>query len=98
VQAPSGPLTITIPPRALNPATLSPQATQVKRTCIPLKILFDYPTDVDMPLEGMNSFWRGGIENLEKEMEAYDILNESNEDNLMVSTEIPTMPVNSNII
>jgi len=41
VQAPSGPLTITIPP--LNLATLSPQATQLKRTCIPLKILFDYP-------------------------------------------------------
>ena len=34
VQAPNGPLTITIPP--LNSATLSPQATQVKRTCIPL--------------------------------------------------------------
>jgi len=40
VQAPSGPLTITIP--SLNLATLSPQATQVKRICIPLKILFDY--------------------------------------------------------
>lgn len=79
VQATSGPLTITIPP--LNSATLSPQATQVKRTCIPLKILFDYPTDIDMPSEGMNSFWRGGIENLEKEMEAYDILSELTEEN-----------------
>jgi hypothetical protein len=30
-------------------------------------------------LEGMNTFWRGGIENLEKEMEAYEILNSSEE-------------------
>jgi hypothetical protein len=65
VQMPSAPLTITIPP--LNLATLSPQATQATRTCIPLRILFDYLTDgVDLPSEGMNSFWRGGIENLEK--------------------------------
>ena len=35
VQAPSEPLTITIPP--LNLATLSSQATQVKRTCIPVR-------------------------------------------------------------
>jgi hypothetical protein len=81
VQAPSGPLTITIPP--LPSATLSPQATQAKRTCIPLKILFDCPTDIDMHLEaqGMNSLWRGGIEDLEEEMEAYNILNESTKEN-----------------
>ena len=72
------PLTITIPP--LNLATPSSQATQVKRTCIPLKLLFDYPNDIDMPSEGMNSFWRGGIENLDKEMEAYDIIHGSTED------------------
>ena len=59
VQAPSGPLMITIPP--LNSATLAPQATQAKKTCIPLKILFDYPVNIDMASEGMNSFWRGGI-------------------------------------
>jgi len=29
----------------------------------------------------MNSFWRGWIKNLEKEMEAYNILNESTEEN-----------------
>jgi hypothetical protein len=51
-----------------------------------------------MASEGMNSFWRGGIENLENEMEAYDILNESTEENLIVSTEIPTMLVNSNVM
>jgi hypothetical protein len=41
---------------------------------IPLKILFDYPAGTELPSEGINSFFRGGIENLEKEMEAYDIL------------------------
>jgi hypothetical protein len=98
VQAPSGPLMITIPP--LNSATLTPRATQAKKTCILLEILFDYPVNIDMASEGMNSFWRGGIENLEKEMEAYDILNESTEENLnpVVSTEIETMLVNSNVI
>ncbi|KAF8808342.1 hypothetical protein BYT27DRAFT_7255616 [Phlegmacium glaucopus] len=77
VQAPSGPFTITIPP--LNLATLSAQATQTKKTCIPLEILFNYPTAMDLPSEGVNSFWRGGIENLETEMEAYEILNSSEE-------------------
>jgi len=65
----------------LNLAMLSSQATQVKRTCTPLKILFNYPTNIDMPLEGMNSVWRGGIENLEKEMEAYNILHKLTEEN-----------------
>ena len=73
VQVPSGPLTITIPP--LNMAILSPHAAQAKKTHIPLKILFEYPNNIDLPSEGMNSFWRGGIENLEREMEAYEILN-----------------------
>ena len=91
-----GPLMITIPP--LNSATLRPQATRAKKTCIPLEILFDYPVNIGMASEGMNSFWRGGIENLEKEMEAYDILNQSTEENPMVSTEIETMLVNSNVI
>jgi hypothetical protein len=91
VQASSGPLTITIPP--LNLATLTPQATQVKKTCIPLQILFDYPANMDvtnLPSEGMNSFWRGGIENLEKEMEAYEILNSSGESSDGIQPDIPS--------
>ena len=71
--------TITIHP--LNLATQPAQATGVKRTCIPLKILFNYPTGTELPPEGMNSFWRGGIENLEKEMEACDILSGLTEEN-----------------
>jgi len=76
VLAPS--LTVTIPPLD-SAALLSHRATQVKKTSIPLKILFKYPTD--SPLDGMNSFWRGGIQNLEKEMEAYGLLS-SNGDNV----------------
>ncbi|KIL60077.1 hypothetical protein M378DRAFT_14359 [Amanita muscaria Koide BX008] len=93
VQAPSGPLTITIPPLNSYSVTLSPHAaTQVKKTCICLEILFDYPTDIDpVPLEGMSSFWRGGVENLEKEMEAYNLLNLS-EENVDEIVQIQTMP------
>ncbi|KAH9023323.1 ribonuclease H-like domain-containing protein [Lactarius pseudohatsudake] len=91
VQAPSGPLTITIPP--LNSASLSPQASQLKRTCIPLEILFEYPTDTDLPSEGMNTFWRGGIENLAKEMEVCEILNSSEETVDGIQSEVPAMLV-----
>jgi hypothetical protein len=72
--------------------------TQVKRTCIPLKILFDYPTNIDVPSEGMNTFWRGGIENLDKEMEVYKILNSSEENSDGINLKIITMLVNSDII
>ena len=68
----SGSLSITIPP--LHSSFLSSQATQLKRTCIPMEILFEYPTDTDCD-KVMNSFWKGGIENLEKKMETYKILN-----------------------
>jgi hypothetical protein len=77
---PAPPMTITIPP--LNSATLSNQATQVKKTSIILQVLFKYPTDVDPPSDGMNSFWKGGIQNLEEEMEAYEILTRSSEENV----------------
>jgi hypothetical protein len=38
----------------------------------------------------MNTFWRGGIENLEKEMEACEILNLSEENSDGVQPEIST--------
>ena len=85
------PLRITIPP--LNLATLSHQATLVKKTSIPLKILFKYPAATDLPLDesiGMNSFWRGGIQNLEKEMEAYKLLSLSEENLDVINPKIPT--------
>jgi len=90
---PTLPLRITIPP--LNSATPMHQATQVKKTSIPLKILFKYPTKKDLPLDGMNLFWRGGVQNLENEMEAYEILCfDSSEEILNGSNiEIPAMQI-----
>jgi hypothetical protein len=79
---PPPPLRITIPP--LNSATHDKhRATPVKKTSIPLGILFKYPAATDMPVDesGINLFWRGGIQNLEKEMEAYELLS-LNEDNV----------------
>ena len=63
--------TITVPPR--NPAAPSLPSGLVK-VAIPLKILFKYSTESDPRAEGMNTFWKGGIQNLEKEMEAYELL------------------------
>ena len=85
------PLRITIPP--LNSATLSDaQRTQVKKTSIPLKNLFNYPTTTDLDDSGMNTFWKGGIQNLEKEMEAYELLTQSlgdDSENTDINPEIP---------
>ena len=74
---PPPPLRITIPP--LNSANRDHdehRATPVKKTSIPLKTLFIYPVAAIDPLDesGMNLFWKGGIQNLEKEMEAYELL------------------------
>jgi hypothetical protein len=84
---PAPPLRITIP--------LTHQATQVKKTFIPLKNLFKYSTDKDPPPDGMNSFWKGGIQNLETKMEAYEILcsDSSKENHEGSSIEIPAMQV-----
>jgi hypothetical protein len=77
---PAPPLTITIPP--LNSATPSAQYnTRPVNVSIPLKILFKYPlpveTNEDLPSDGMNTFWRGGIQNLDRELKAYDLLSGS---------------------
>lgn len=92
VTVPAPPLTITIPP--LNSATRSlaaqPSSTLVK-VFIPLRILFKYPTDKDLPSDGMNTFWRGGIQNLENELEAYELLSESAGEEIM---EITTDEIN----
>ena len=100
VNVPLPPLTITIPP--LNPATLSNAAhratvTPAKKTSIPLKTLFKYPAAAD-PLDesGMNSFWKGGVQNLDNEMKAYELLSSglselSEPEGNNVNPEIPAM-------
>jgi hypothetical protein len=67
-------LTITIPP--LPSASHSAQPTPVKVSTL-LRSLFKYPTNDDPPSDGMSSFWRGGVQNLEKELEAYELLSQS---------------------
>jgi hypothetical protein len=79
-------LTINVPP--LNPATRLASSVPVKVT-IPLRILFRYPAECDPPSdEGLNTFWKGGIHNLEKEMEAYELLSLDEES----TDEIPETP------
>ena len=82
------PITITIPPH--NPAT-RPAPRPVK-VAIPLRILFKYSTELDLPSEGMNTFWKGGIQDLEKEMEAYELLSSASEENTGEVTETPAIP------
>ena len=89
-------LTITIPPLNLVALSLAHdphQATLVKKTSISLKTLFKYPAATDLPLDEsrMNSFWWGGIQNLENELEAYELLSLSEENTDVINPKIPTM-------
>ena len=82
IMVPAPPLTITIPPLYLATRSLAAQLTGSApvNVSIPLKILFKYPTDNDLAPDGMNTFWRGGVQNLEKELEAYELLSSSGEE------------------
>jgi hypothetical protein len=93
---PVPPLTITIPP--LNLATRSALSNTPVTVSIPLRILFKYPTDKDLPSDGMNTFWRGGIQNLDRELEVYDLLSGSGEpEDITASDEINSgIPNNMN--
>lgn len=71
--APNPPsLTIILPHTTLP---LASGSTTVRRVLIPLKKLFVYPTEENVaPSNGIDYFWQGGIQNLQKEMEAHEIL------------------------
>ena len=73
-----GYLTITIP--TLNSASWRQlaQLYLIKLQRLSLSHL-KYSSDKDLPSDGMNTFWRGGIQNLEHELEAYELLNSSGE-------------------
>jgi len=62
----------------------------------PLKILFNYPTNI-LPLDRMNSFCRRYSE-LGKEIEAYNLLSSSEENADWSNPEIPTMLVNLDVM
>ena len=68
------PLTIWLPLHAIQSDLPVPPPQQ--KAAIPLKLLFIFPGDQNAPSDGpgMDYFWQGGIKNLEKEMEAYRIL------------------------
>jgi hypothetical protein len=73
-------LSIRLPVHAIQAAlpNITPPRP-VPKTAIPLKLLFTFPTDRNSPSAGTDYFWQGGINNLDKEMEAYEILCSSQE-------------------
>jgi hypothetical protein len=78
----SPPLMIRLLVHAVQAALPNPtpqQPTSVLKTAIPLKSLCIFPTDRNSPSTSMDYFWQGGIKNLDKEREAYDILCTSQE-------------------
>jgi hypothetical protein len=74
------PFTITIPPSSWQDSTIPLHQLSINKTSILLKTIFKYPVTSSDPAiptpesSGMNVFWRGGIQNLEEEMESYDLL------------------------
>ena len=83
-------LTIRLPVHAIQAAL--PDSTPprpVPKTAIPLKLLFIFPTDRNSPSTGTDYFWQGGIKNLDREMEAYEILC-SNQEGADMAEGVPT--------
>jgi hypothetical protein len=76
---PTPPLTIWLPLHAIQAAL--PDTTPVSKTAIPLMTLFIFPNE-NTPPGSMEYFWQGGVANLTKEMEAYDLLWSGQESNI----------------
>jgi hypothetical protein len=72
------PLTIRLPLQAIHSALQDTPPTRSTATKIPLKLLFIFPEDLSTPSE-LAYFWKGGIQNLEKEMMVHEILCSSQE-------------------
>jgi hypothetical protein len=70
---PQMPLTIRLPLQAIQSALQETTPARSATTKIPLESLFNFPEDLGTPLE-LAYFWKGGIQNLEKEMVAHEIL------------------------
>ena len=67
------PLTIRLPLQAIHSALQEMPPTRSAATKIPLKSLFVFPENLDTTSE-LAYFWKGGIQNLEKEMTVHEIL------------------------
>jgi hypothetical protein len=87
------PLTIRLPLHAIH-AALPPSTPlrPVPKTAIPLKLLFIFPTGQpsSSSTAGLDYFWQGGIKNLDKEMEAFEILCASQESPGEADANVPT--------
>jgi len=71
-------LTIRLPLHAVQSSLQDTLPAQSAATKIPLKSLFIFPEDPNAPSE-MEYFWKGGIQNLYKEMEVLEVLCSSQE-------------------
>ena len=67
------PLTICLPLQAIHSTLQEMPPTWSATTKIPLKSLFIFPENLDATSE-LAYFWKGGIQNLEKEMTVHEIL------------------------
>ncbi len=72
-ELPHTPLTIRLPLHAVQSALQETPLAQSAATKIPLESLFVFPEDPSAPSQ-MEYFWRGGIQNLDEEMEVHKIL------------------------
>jgi len=77
--------TIRVPPRP-QPANSEPSTTVTQRPpshLIPLKSLFDYTMDSDANAgAGLDFYWKGGLKNLNRELAAYELLCEEEDENV----------------
>jgi hypothetical protein len=77
---PQMPLTIRLPLQAIHSALQETPPARSAAIKIPLKSLFIFPEDLSITSE-LAYFWKGGIQNLEKEMAVHETLC-SNQENL----------------
>jgi len=64
---------IRLPLHAVQSALQEPSLPRRSTTKIPLKSLFIFPTDPSAPSD-LEYFWKGGIQNLDNEMEVHELL------------------------
>ena len=72
-ELPPIPLTIRIPLQAIHSALQDTPQSRSAATKIPLKSLFIFPENPNATSE-LAYFWKGGIQNLEKEMAVHEVL------------------------
>ena len=69
-----------LPTQVTQPSTSSRTTQPSLKTKIPLKNLFRYPIDPDLPAEGLDFYWKWGVKHLEEEMFVAELMTEGLED------------------